>query len=71
MKAVVKPQYVDQIPKAIRVADKSVKNLIEGRLSLDNLDEVLDTLGGFSNFSSCLLAISLMPSGRAATHLRS
>lgn len=36
---------MDQIPKAIRAADKSVKALIEGRLSLDNLDEVVDTLG--------------------------
>ena len=45
LKAVVKPQYVDQIPKAIRTPDKSVKTLIESRLSLDNLDEVLDTLG--------------------------
>ncbi|EAA34633.3 translation initiation factor RLI1 [Neurospora crassa OR74A] len=44
LKAVVKPQYVDQIPKAIRTPDKSVKFLIEGRRSLDNLDEVLDTL---------------------------
>ena len=45
LKAVVKPQYVDQIPKAIRSSDKSVKALIESRLSLDNLDEVVDTLG--------------------------
>lgn len=45
LKAVVKPQYVDQIPRAIRSADKSVKTLIEGRLSMDNLDEVVDTLG--------------------------
>jgi len=36
---------VDQIPKAIRTADKSVQALIESRLSLNNLDEVLDTLG--------------------------
>jgi ATP-binding cassette subfamily E protein 1 len=41
----VKPQYVDQIPKAVRTPDKSVKALIESRQSLDNLDEVLDTLG--------------------------
>lgn len=47
LKAVVKPQYVDQIPKAVRTADKSVKYLIEGRRSLDNLDEVIDTLGTF------------------------
>jgi hypothetical protein len=45
LKAVVKPQYVDQIPKAIRAADKSVKALIESRLSMDNLDQVVDTLG--------------------------
>ena len=29
LKAVVKPQYVDQIPRAVRAADKSVKTLIE------------------------------------------
>ncbi|KAH6845233.1 P-loop containing nucleoside triphosphate hydrolase protein [Chaetomium sp. MPI-CAGE-AT-0009] len=44
LKAVVKPQYVDQIPRAIRGPDKSVKFLLESRLSLENLDEVLDTL---------------------------
>ena len=56
LKAVVKPQYVDQIPKAIRTADKSVKALIESRLSLDNLDEVLDTLG---RPASCLPNLGL------------
>ncbi|KAK8083159.1 ATP-binding protein cassette- sub-family E- member 1 [Apiospora saccharicola] len=44
LKAVVKPQYVDQIPKAIRGPERSVKALMEGRASLSNLDEVLDTL---------------------------
>ncbi|KAK8056888.1 translation initiation factor RLI1 [Apiospora rasikravindrae] len=44
LKAVVKPQYVDQIPKAIRGPEKSVRALLEGRASLDNLDQVLDTL---------------------------
>ncbi|CAK7564434.1 MAG: Fe-S cluster-binding ribosome biosynthesis protein [Sporothrix epigloea] len=44
LKAIVKPQYVDQLPKAIRGPNKSVQFLIEGRASLDNLDEVLDTL---------------------------
>lgn len=53
LKAVVKPQYVDQIPKAIRAPDKSVKALIESRLSLNNLDEVVDTLG-MRFFDSCL-----------------
>lgn len=45
LKAVVKPQYVDQIPKAVKGPEKSVKALIESRLSLDNLKEVCDTLG--------------------------
>ncbi|KAI1840609.1 hypothetical protein JX266_013213 [Neoarthrinium moseri] len=44
LKAVVKPQYVDQIPRAIRGPEKSVKGLLEGRASLDNLDQVLDVL---------------------------
>jgi ATP-binding cassette subfamily E protein 1 len=41
----VKPQYVDQIPKAIRVPDRSVEALIKGRSAMTNMDEVLDTLG--------------------------
>ena len=46
LKALIKPQYVDQIPKALRPgAEKSVKYLIESRKSLDNLDQVLDVLG--------------------------
>ena len=44
LKAIVKPQYVDQIPKAIRGPKKSVQFLIESRASLDNLQDVLDTL---------------------------
>ncbi|EON96824.1 putative translation initiation factor rli1 protein [Phaeoacremonium minimum UCRPA7] len=44
LQAVVKPQYVDQLPKAIRGPDKSVKALIEKQVALNNLDEVLDTL---------------------------
>ena len=45
MKAVVKPQYVDQIPRAVRSADKSVGALIKGRSQLGNLEEILDVLG--------------------------
>jgi ATP-binding cassette subfamily E protein 1 len=45
LKAVVKPQYVDQIPKAVRSADKTVKTLITSRAQMDNLEEVLDVLG--------------------------
>lgn len=44
LKAVVKPQYVDQIPKAVRGPVKSVKGLMESRASLGNLDEVIDSL---------------------------
>ncbi|KAF2145528.1 uncharacterized protein K452DRAFT_121410 [Aplosporella prunicola CBS 121167] len=44
LKAVIKPQYVDQIPKAIKAADKRVGTLISGRAQNDNLDEILDEL---------------------------
>lgn len=45
LKAVVKPQYVDQIPKAIKGPDKSVRKLIEGRSQMDNLEEICEVLG--------------------------
>ncbi len=41
----MKPQYVDRIPKAIRGPDKTVRTLIEGGASMDNLEEVLNVLG--------------------------
>jgi ATP-binding cassette subfamily E protein 1 len=41
----VKPQYVDQIPKAIRAPDRSVEALIKGRSAMKNYEEVLDVLG--------------------------
>ncbi|PHH59705.1 hypothetical protein CDD81_2651 [Ophiocordyceps australis] len=44
LKAVVKPQYVDQIPKAVRGPEKSVRSLIESRASLGNAKEVADVL---------------------------
>ncbi|POS77179.1 translation initiation factor RLI1 [Diaporthe helianthi] len=42
--SVVKPQYVDQLPKAIRGPEKSVKALLNKAKQLGNLDDVLDTL---------------------------
>ncbi len=45
LKAIVKPQYVDRIPKAIRGPDKTVGTLIEANASMENLEEVLDVLG--------------------------
>ncbi|KAM0554095.1 hypothetical protein ACHAPJ_006893 [Fusarium lateritium] len=44
LKAVVKPQYVDQIPKAVRGPNKSVKYLIESRASLGNMEEIANVL---------------------------
>jgi ATP-binding cassette subfamily E protein 1 len=44
LKAVVKPQYVDQIPKAVKAPDKSVGTLIKGRAQMENLEEIMDVL---------------------------
>ncbi|KND95295.1 Translation initiation factor RLI1 [Tolypocladium ophioglossoides CBS 100239] len=44
LKAVVKPQYVDQIPKAVRGPEKSVRHLIESRASLGNSKDVVKVL---------------------------
>ncbi|KAL8929924.1 MAG: hypothetical protein Q9208_001068 [Pyrenodesmia sp. 3 TL-2023] len=44
LKSVVKPQYVDQIPKAVKGPDKTVKTLLEARSQMDNYDEILDVL---------------------------
>ncbi|TFB06292.1 Translation initiation factor RLI1 [Trichoderma ghanense] len=44
LKAVVKPQYVDQIPKAVRGPEKSVRKLLESRHSLGNMDQVTSVL---------------------------
>jgi len=59
LKAVVKPQYVDQIPKAVRApaSERSVEHLLTSRLSMDNMKEVCDTLGmcHIPNCLQCLL----------------
>ncbi|CAI4216268.1 unnamed protein product [Parascedosporium putredinis] len=44
LRAIVKPQYVDQIPKSIRGPNKTVRSLIASRATLGNTQEVLDTL---------------------------
>lgn len=41
----MKPQYVDQIPRAVKGPVKQVKELIKARVQLDNFDEMMDTLG--------------------------
>lgn len=45
LKAVVKPQYVDQIPRAVKGPVKNVKSLIEARVQLDNLEHIMNILG--------------------------
>lgn len=45
LKAVIKPQYVDQIPKAVKGTDRSVEKLVRGRTQMDNYDEIIDSMG--------------------------
>ncbi|KAJ6145142.1 translation initiation factor RLI1, partial [Penicillium chermesinum] len=44
LKAVVKPQYVDQIPRAVKGPTKQVNDLIKARAQLDNFDEIMNVL---------------------------
>jgi len=45
LKAVVKPQYVDQIPKAIKGPVKAVEPLIKARVQMDNMEHIMEVLG--------------------------
>ncbi|KAL8790579.1 MAG: hypothetical protein Q9195_006259 [Heterodermia aff. obscurata] len=45
LKTATKPQYVDQVPKAIKSAEKRVGKLMEKLSNMDNLEEILDVLG--------------------------
>ena len=45
LKAVVKPQYVDQIPKAVKGPEKSVEALLKARAQMGNLEKIQDVLG--------------------------
>lgn len=44
MHAVVKPQYVDQIPKAIKGPLTAVGELVKSRSANDNFDAIIDVL---------------------------
>ena len=44
LKAVVKPQYVDQIPKAFKGTDRAVQALLKSRCQVDNYDEIVEVL---------------------------
>jgi ATP-binding cassette subfamily E protein 1 len=45
LKAIVKPQYVDQLPRAIKGPVKTVKPLIEAKSELGNMKHIMDVLG--------------------------
>ena len=45
LKSVVKPQYVDQLPKAVKGPTRTVEGLIKQRAGNDNMDKVLEELG--------------------------
>lgn len=45
LKAVVKPQYVDQLPKAVKGPDRTVEALLKARNQMDNMQEIMDVLG--------------------------
>ena len=59
LKAIVKPQYVDQIPKAVKGPVKDVKTLVESRSQMDNLDKILDVLGR-TYVSACRSSFELL-----------
>lgn len=44
MKAVVKPQYVDQIPKAVKGPDRTVEGLLKSRAQTDMFEEIVSVL---------------------------
>ena len=48
LKAVIKPQYVDQLPKALRnmkSEDRTVEKLLKSRSQMDNYEEIVDAMG--------------------------
>ncbi|KAJ5494398.1 ABC transporter ABCE [Penicillium fimorum] len=44
LKAVVKPQYVDQIPRAVKGPIQQVQQLIEARAAMGNEDDIMEVL---------------------------
>ena len=45
LKAIIKPQYVDQVPKAIKGNIRDVERLLESRSQLGNKQDIMDVLG--------------------------
>ncbi|KAH0566081.1 Fe-S cluster-binding ribosome biosynthesis protein [Trichoglossum hirsutum] len=44
LKAVVKPQYVDQIPKAVKGPERTVEQLLNARSQMNNLEKITNVL---------------------------
>ena len=44
MKALIKPQYVDQIPKAIKGPMRTVTQMLDSKLERDNKQQMCDLL---------------------------
>ncbi|KAK9316701.1 P-loop containing nucleoside triphosphate hydrolase protein [Lipomyces starkeyi] len=44
LKALIKPQYVDHIPRAIKGSFTKVQELLKAKLERDNFEEILDSL---------------------------
>ena len=45
LKAIIKPQYVDLIPKAIKGPNKTVGHNLEARSEMGNMDHIMEVLG--------------------------
>jgi translation initiation factor RLI1 len=45
LKAIIKPQYVDMIPKAIKGPNKTVGHNVEARSEMGNMDHIMEVLG--------------------------
>jgi ATP-binding cassette subfamily E protein 1 len=69
LKAVVKPQYVDQIPRAVKGPTKNVGDLLKARAQMDNMESILDDLGTFCYIleSGAPINLSLQSSDRFRT----
>lgn len=47
LKAVVKPQYVDKIPAALKVENRKVEHLLKSSHTMGNMDHLVDVLGEY------------------------
>ena len=56
LKAIIKPQYVDQIPKAIK---GTVDELLTKRCEVDNLEEIMREFGKIRFFSRQIFKIKV------------